>query len=85
VVVSVTVADGRLWLAAQGGEVAGSEADSRMQLPSGRGQDLLPSSPTKFFFRQFDASVEFELGADGEVIGFVQRQTGLKTRARRLS
>jgi hypothetical protein len=85
VVMSVTVGDGRLWLQALGGEVTGSDGDRRVQLASQLRQDLLPSSPTKFFFRQFDATLEFEIGPNGEIIGVVQRQTGLETRGKRLA
>jgi hypothetical protein len=83
-VMTVSVGEGRLWLQALGGEVTGAEGERRVQLASQLRQDLLPSSPTKFFYRQFDATLEFELGADGEVTGYIQRQTGLETRARRL-
>ena len=48
-------------------------------------QDLLPSSPTTFFYRIFDATVEFALGGEGAVTGFVQRYLGRETRAKRIA
>jgi hypothetical protein len=83
-VMTVTAGDGRLWLQALGGEVTGSDGERRVQLASQLRQDLLPIAPARFIFRQFDATAEFELDADGKVAGLVQRQTGRETRARRL-
>ena len=84
VVTMVTARDGRLWFAAAGGEVTGSDGERRVQAPGGPPQDLLPSSPTKFFYRIFDATVDFEADAEGAVTGFVQRYMGRETRAKRL-
>jgi hypothetical protein len=53
-------------------------------MPGGRKLDLLPSSPTEFFWRVLDAAVEFEVDADGQVEGLVMRQVGAENRARRL-
>ena len=61
-----------------------SDGERRAQLSGQLRQDLLPIAPTKFIYRQFDATAEFELEPDGRVAGLVQRQTGLETRARRL-
>jgi len=83
-VTRISVRDGRLWFAASGGEAAGADGESRVQAPGGPPQDLLPSSPTTFFYRIFDATVEFELDAEGAVTGFVQRYLGRETRANRL-
>jgi|GEM_PF-5101257 len=80
VTTTVTARDGRLWFAPSGGVGADGER------PSGQPpQDVLPSSPTTFFYRIFDATVEFELDARGAVTGFVQRYMGRNTRARRLA
>jgi hypothetical protein len=46
--------------------------------------DLLASSPTKFFWRIMDASVEFEQAPDGRVTGMVMRQNGRGSRAVRI-
>ena len=46
--------------------------------------DLLASSPTRFFWRIMDASVEFEQDADGRVTGMVMRQNGRDSRVVRV-
>lgn len=78
-VMDATLEDGRLF-------VQFSPAESQAHEVQGAGPklDLLPSSPTKFFWRIMDASVEFELDADGAVTGMVMRQNGRDSRAVRI-
>jgi Domain of unknown function (DUF3471) len=80
----VTVEDGRLWVRFPGGPVRSADGIPRVQMPGGPKLDLLPSAPTKFFWRVLDATVEFELGAEGQVTGLVMRQIGAENRAKRL-
>jgi hypothetical protein len=83
-VITVTVEDGRLWIQFTGGPVKGADGVPRVQIPGGPRLDLLPSSPTTFFWRVLDATVEFTLDEAGAVTGLIRRQLGAETRARRI-
>lgn len=83
-VLTLSVADGRLWGRFTGGTVRGDDGIPRVQIPSGPELDLLPASPTKFFWRVLDASLDFDLDAQGRATGFVMRQLGSEVRAKRI-
>jgi hypothetical protein len=77
--VAVSLEDGRLFTQAS---VAARHPEG--QPSAGPKLDLFAISPTKFYWRIMDASVEFELAEDGAVAGYVLRQNGRASRARRV-
>jgi Domain of unknown function (DUF3471) len=83
-VMTVSVGDGRLKARFVGGSPRGADGVPRVQIPSGPELDLLPASATKFFHRDLDASIEFDLDGQGRATGFVMRQLGSETRAKRI-
>ncbi|THD53850.1 MAG: DUF3471 domain-containing protein, partial [Phenylobacterium sp.] len=83
-VMTISVGDGRLKARFLGGIPRGADGVPRAQIPSGPELDLLPASPTKFFHRDLDASMEFDLDGQGRGTGFVLRQVGSEVRAKRV-
>jgi hypothetical protein len=83
-VLTVNVADGYLRGQFNGASARSADDAPSVQIPSGPEFDLLAASPTRFFHRTLDASIEFELDDQGRATGFVMRQLGSETRAQRL-
>jgi hypothetical protein len=83
-VMTVRAGDGRLKARFLGGSPRGEDGVPRAQIPSGPELDLLPASPTKFFHKDLDASIEFDLDGEGRPTGFVMRQLGSEARAKRI-
>jgi hypothetical protein len=77
--VDVSLEGGRLFA-----QFSRTDHQSDDALSAGPKLDLLASSPTRFFWRIMDASVEFERAADGRVTGMVMRQNGRDSRAVRI-
>ena len=46
--------------------------------------EMLPEAPSTFFLRIVDATITFETGPDGKVVGFVFHLSGRDTAGRRL-
>ncbi len=76
---AVTLEGGRLFV-----QFIPAEQQAHDVQGAGPKLDLLASSPTGFFWRIMDASVEFELDPDGRVTGMVMRQNGRDSRAVRI-
>lgn len=81
---TVSVGVGRLKARFLGGTPRAGDGLPRAQVPSGPELDLLPASPTKFFHKDLDASIEFDLDGEGRPTGFVMRQLGSEARAERV-
>jgi hypothetical protein len=83
-VLAIRVGDGRLHAQFNVGAAPGAEGLPGAEVPSGPELDLLPASRTKFVHATLDASIEFELDDQGRATGFVMRQLGSETRAKRV-
>jgi hypothetical protein len=77
--VAVSLEDGRLFTQSS---KADRQADATPR--AGPKLDLFATSPTKFYWRIIDASLEFEVAPDHSVVGYVMRQNGRASRARRV-
>jgi CubicO group peptidase (beta-lactamase class C family) len=64
--------------------VAAASGHLRIDIGGRATHAFIPESETRFFVRQFDARVTFELGADGRPIALVTHQDGRDHRAPRV-